>query len=176
MNYDIQSILNGRSQALESFIQGQKKQVSASKDPLIENAQKRATDRVKFTYYFLKKNLIDELNATVKQAEKETPELKGEYYMGILSGKSLSVEVIPLKEAAASVSDVDQEKALEMMEKNKMGFFSPENFTMTTPKDPKYQQFKSKIQSFLNRSQGVIHYLQNHPEANITLEELKPNP
>ena len=59
------------------------------------------------------------------------------------------------------------------MKDSKVGFFKSENFKLTTPKDPNYQSFQDEIQQYLNKSKGVIQYLKEHPESDISLDDLK---
>lgn len=173
MELDIQSLLQRQQNVLKNVIERNKPDLTKPKDALLANAVERKSDKVKFTYFFLKQNLIDGLNEVFESAEKEAPEIQDNYYIGIISDGDLRAEVLPIDKAVSAVEDVPEAEAEKFMRDSKVGFFSPENFRLKTPNESNYQNFQSKIQNYLNKSKGVIQYLRDHPEADVSLDDLR---
>lgn len=173
MDFEIQALIQRQQDVLKNVIDQNKPDLMKSADPILSKIAERGSDRIKFTYFFLKQNLIEGLNEVFRSAESENPNIKDNYYIGIVSGDSLKAEVLPIDQAVSAVEDVPREEAEKFMRDSKVGFFDSQNFRLKTPNDTAYQNFQKKIQNFLNESKGVVQYLQSHPESDVTLEDLK---
>ena len=166
-----------QKKATQQLAEGRKKRSSIhNSDPLIAIASKRSTDTINLTYMMLKIRLTRDLDETIAAQLKAHPELRDEIYIGIIRGESYSTEVIKIDDAAKAVEGMAEGAARAQLLRSPVGYYAPDNFTMKTPEESKYQEFKRALDKYFTRNQEVIQYLSSHPEANVTATSLYKAP
>ncbi len=143
---------------------------------LLSFASKKSADNIKFTHYFLKNRLIKGLDATIAMHLDKNPEMKDNTFIGIVTDDNFRTEVLDLKSAAQSVSDLAEEDAIEVMKKNPVGYFKHADFTMKTSSDHSYQELRDKLNNFFNKNADVFQYLRDNPDRNVEAEDLYKRP
>ena len=159
------SMVQAQAKATKGLLGGKKggiKGLLGKGDQLTQLAAQRESDSIKFTNHLMKQNLVKDLEATLQTALQESPDLKGNFFAGIISDDQYRVEVVPLETAVNAVSDASTEEARDALSKTPMGYFSKKDFTLKTPDDPKYKAFRDRLNSFFQRNKSVIAYLQNN--------------
>lgn len=149
---------------------------TASQEHLLNLAKKQRSDKVKFTHFFLKNRLSSELDATIANHIKEHPEMKDDFFIGILNGSPFYSEVVDLKTASESVIDASKEEALEVLKQQNIGYFDKEDFSLKTRRHPAYQKLKERIDSFFEDNLSIFQYLKERPEYNVSAEDFYSQP
>ena len=143
---------------------------------LLDIAAKKQSDRILHTQLFLKKQLAQDLERTMEAQYLQNPDLRGNIYVGIMVDTDYRAEVVPLEEAIASVQDSSAEEARAVFENNPVGYYSTEDFTLSTPQDEKYQDFKKGLQGYFDRNRNLIAYLRDNPVDTNAAENLYKAP
>lgn len=141
-------------------------------DELIQIATKRRQDTIKFTEHLLKTRLVKDLDQTIDAHLSDFPELKGKFFVGILTDGGFRAEVVPMEGAIASVQDFPSEEAETILRSNPVGYFNSADFTLKTPNEPAYEQFKQRLDRYFKRNADVIQYLRTNPQNDSSLEDL----
>lgn len=154
-----------------------KGQVSGGRnEDLIQIAQKRRSDTIKFTQHMLKTRLVQDLDETMDAHLREFPEMRDQFFVGILTDQAFRAEVVPMETAIASVEDATAEDAEAVLRSNPVGYFKSEDFTLKTPSDEGYQKFKERLDSYFKRNADVIDYLRKNPQADTQFEDFYKTP
>ncbi|MFT4554155.1 MAG: hypothetical protein ACI9S8_002801 [Chlamydiales bacterium] len=179
----VNSAIQRRQSTLLSFLDSPKKDGAqsltpsqAEDDSLMQLASKQRSDTVKFTYFFLKNRISTDLDSTISNHVKKHPEMKGKFFVAILTGQSLNTEVVDLDTAAKNTVDLPEEEAREVLKKNPVGYFNAEDFKMKTSEEPAFGSLKKKIDDFFQENSAVFTYLREHPEHNLSAEDFYKPP
>ncbi|MBB64745.1 MAG: hypothetical protein CMO81_06745 [Waddliaceae bacterium] len=164
---------SGKNQLLNTL--GSRKTQNASQnDPLINVAVKQRSDRVRYTKQFLQTQLVRDLDRTMATQLAQHPELKGKFYIGILTDREYSAEVVPMQAAIDSVVDADGQDVEALFSDNPVGYYSSKDFTLKTPNEAAFKDFKRALDDYFRRNGDVMTYLRNNPEQELNIESLRP--
>lgn len=179
----VNSAIQRRQSSLLNFLDNPRKEgtqpLSPSQpedDGLMQLATKQRSDTVKFTYFFLKNRISTELDSTINNHLKKHPEMKGKYFVAILTGQSLNTEVVDIDSAARNVVDLPEAEAREVLKQNPVGYFNAEDFEMKTSEEPAFTSLKGKLDDFFQENSAVFQYLREHPEHNLSAEDFYKPP
>lgn len=160
-----------RNQATQSLLNpdGKNKSSLASllgsnEDPLMQLAAQRNRDTISYTQDLLKQRLVKDLDQTVATTLKAHPNLKGNFFAGIVTDDNYRVEVVPMDTAVSSVSDAAEDEARQVLSNQPIGYFKSADFTLKTPDDPDYKAFRDALNDYFKRNRSVIDYLRNNTD------------
>jgi hypothetical protein len=176
----INSAMQKRRSSLLNFLDAPNKEANGNQkqdsDDLMGLASKQRADTVKFTYFFLKNRISTDLDATINKHVKKNPEMKGKFFVAILTGQSLKTEVVDIETAVKNVVDLPEEEARELLRENPIGYFNEEDFQMTTSAESSFREMKDKLDAFFQEHSAVFQYLRDHPEHNLSAEDFYKPP
>lgn len=145
-------------------------------EELLDVAKKRQGDNVNFTYLFLKNRLSSELDSTIAEHLRTNPEMKDQFFIGIITEQPFQTEVLNLKDAAKAIVDLPQEEALQILKKHPIGYFKKKDFPLKTPQIPSHLELKKKLDVFFQKHAPVFQLLREHPEYNVSTEDFYTPP
>lgn len=154
------------------LVQGGSKRRVGRNEELTNIAAKRGADTLKFTYLMLKTRLARDLDETIASHLAEHPEMKDQFFIGVITGGQFTAEVVKLSDASNAVEGLAPEEAHQQLSRDPIGYFSADDFTLKTPAEPGYRSLKAKLDSFFNRSQEIMNYLRANPDADVSTSDL----
>jgi hypothetical protein len=143
---------------------------NAIQNDLSQIAAQRSEDTINFTQTMLKTRVARDLDETLALQMEKNPEIRNDFYIGVILNENFSVEVVKKSDAFESLPGLkDAEAQVESMP---MGYYQRREFPLETPNEPAYRELQNALNMYFSRNEDVLQYLRNSPPPPAPKEDL----